>query len=295
MTDRAPARPRATTALLAGIALLGFAGNSLLCRMALAPRLLDAATFTSVRLVAGALTLAILLKLTSRDNAPREGSWPAAVALFAYAAAFSYAYLRLSTGTGALILFGVVQITMIGWSVMKGERLRLLVWLGLVIALTGLVALTLPGLSAPDPLGGSLMAVAGVSWGIYSLLGRGTTRPLSATTWNFARTVPLTIVLSLATIVHTYASPRGLILAAASGAIASGIGYSFWYAALRDLPASSAAAAQLSVPVLAAIGGVVILNEALTLRLVFAGGLILAGVAIAILLPRHSKETADSV
>lgn len=289
MTERSPGRSRATTAFLATAALLGFAANSLLCRMALGPRLLDAATFTSVRLVADALTLAILVKLTSREKVSIGGSWPAAVALFAYAATFSFAYLRLSTGTGALILFGIVQVTMIGWGVIRGERLRLSVWLGLMVALAGLVLLTLPGLSAPDPLGGALMALAGVSWGIYSLLGRGTTRPLSSTTWNFVRSVPLTVVLSLVTLVHAHASIEGLMLAAASGAVASGIGYSFWYAALRDLPGSKAAAAQLSVPLLAAVGGVVILNEELSLRLVVAGGLILAGVALAILVPRRSE------
>ena len=288
-TEASRARSPLSTGLLAGAALIGFAANSLLCRMALGARLLDAPTFTSVRFSAGALTLAILLRSTGRGKLPKAGSWPASLSLFAYAAAFSYAYLRLSTGTGALILFGVVQATMVGWSVRGGERLRLAVWLGLALALTGLVALTLPGLTAPDPLGACLMAAAGVSWGIYSLLGRGTTHPLAATAWNFLRAVPLALALSLATIAGAHVSPKGLMLAVSSGALASGIGYSLWYAALRDLPASRAAVAQLAVPVLAAVGGILLLGERLTPRLVFAGTLILAGVALAILSPRAAR------
>lgn len=286
-----------STGLLAGAALIGFAANSLLCRMALGARLLDASTFTSVRLTAGALTLAIFLMATRRGSQPKPVNRLAAFSLFAYAAAFSYAYLRLSTGTGALILFGVVQATMLSWSVRGGERLRLPVWLGLACALTGLVALTLPGLSAPDPLGAGLMAIAGVSWGIYSLLGRGTKNPLVDTTWNFVRAVPLALALSLVSLVMAgpvHASPKGLMLAIASGALASGLGYSLWYAALRDLAASRAAVLQLSVPVLAAAAGVLLLGERLTPRLVVAGSLILAGVALAILSPKWPSTRSRS-
>ncbi|MEO7920086.1 MAG: EamA family transporter, partial [Thermoanaerobaculia bacterium] len=222
----AAVRTPLVTGLLAAAALLGFAANSLLCRTALGQGLVDAASFTSVRLMAGAITLTLLSRLTGRVAGPRAGSWRAALALFAYAAAFSAAYLRLSTGTGALILFGVVQATMLGWSIRGGERLHDGAWLGLGVALTGLIALTLPGLTAPDPIGAGLMAVAGISWGIYSLLGRGTAHPLAATTWNFVRAVPLALALSVLMLPDAHASPKGLLLAAASGAVASGIGYS---------------------------------------------------------------------
>jgi len=270
--------------LLLCVAMLAFAANSLLCRLALGPRLVDAATFTAMRLLSGAVVLALLVLGRSGASRP-AGTWRAASALFAYAAAFSFAYLALPAGTGALILFGVVQATMIGWGLVGGERLRPVVWLGLGLAVSGLVALTLPGLSAPDPAGALCMAVAGVAWGVYSLLGRGTKDPLAATAGNFLRAVPMALALSFgaALLGHApHAGVRGLLLAAASGALASGIGYSLWYAALRDLPASRAAIAQLSVPALAAAGGVLLLGEPLTPRLAMAGAAILAGVATAV-------------
>jgi drug/metabolite transporter (DMT)-like permease len=269
------------TAALTAAALLGFAANSILCRMALQPRLVDAATFTTIRIVSGAVVLVLLARTSVRAEAS-GGSWASAAALFAYAAAFSFAYLRIGAGVGALLLFGAVQATMLIWALRSGERLRPLQWLGLAAAIGGVVALVLPGLSAPDPIGAGLMLAAGVAWGVYSLRGRGTARPLAATAANFVRTVPFTLALSLAAPGPIAVSPRGAALAAASGALASGVGYSLWYAALPGLTAARAAVLQLLVPVLAAAAAVALLGEPLTTRLVAAGAAILGGVALAI-------------
>jgi drug/metabolite transporter (DMT)-like permease len=268
--------------VLTVLALIGFAGNSILCRMALAPDLIDAASFTTIRIFAGALTLALL---TRRRHLP--GDWHSAAALFSYAILFSYAYARIGAAVGALILFGSVQATMIGWGLRKGERVRPVEWLGLFLALGGLVALALPGLSAPDPVGISLMMLSGVAWGIYSLRGRGVSRPLLATAGNFMRCVPMAAVMSLATMGSTHANSHGLALAVASGAFASGIGYSIWYSALPGLTATRAAFAQLSVPVLAAGAAVWLLDEPITHRLLYAAAAVLAGVALTVL-PRPS-------
>lgn len=289
MTGTVHRRSSLSTGLMTAAALTGFAANSLLCRAALGAHLIDPSAFTLVRLVTGALMLALLVRLIGKHDGSAEGSWRAAFALFVYAGAFSYAYIRLTTGTGALLLFGVVQATMIGWSVRRGERMRPVAWAGLIMAVAGLVTLTLPGLTAPDPLAGSLMALAGVSWGIYSLLGRGTVRPIEATARNFLRAVPFGLALSLVTFVHLHMSARGLLLAAASGALASGAGYSLWYAALRDLPASTAAVAQLLVPLLAALGGILLLGEQVTARLIVAGALITAGVALALAVAQRRR------
>lgn len=267
-------------------ALIGFAANSLLCRQALGSHHIDAASFTAIRLLSGALVLAILAGAT---RAPGErlvgGSWRSAAALFAYAAAFSYAYLRIDAGVGALILFASVQVTMIGGG---GERLRALEWLGLAVAGAGLIALTRPGMSAPDAVGAGLMALAGASWGIYSLRGRSAGRPLAATAGNFIRCVPAAALLAVIASVHV--SAQGAVLAILSGAIASGIGYSLWYAALPHLPATRAAIVQLSVPALAAAGGVALLGESLTARLAASGLAILGGVAIALLGRLHRER-----
>jgi drug/metabolite transporter (DMT)-like permease len=266
------------TALAAALALIGFAGNSILCRLALRGGEIDAATFTGVRLATGALALWLLARRPG-------GSWLSALALFVYAAPFSFAYLRLGAGVGAFILFASVQATMLGAAIAGGERPGPRVWLGLAIAVGGLVALTLPGAAAPDPLGSALMIVAGVAWGIYSLRGRGVADPLAATAGNFARSLPFAALLAggaLAAHAPLHASPRGLALAAASGALASGVGYSLWYAALRVLRATTAAVLQLVVPVLAAAAAVVLLGEPLTLRLVLSGVAITAGVALAL-------------
>jgi drug/metabolite transporter (DMT)-like permease len=279
------------TAALTAAALVGFAANSLLCRMALGPRLVDAATFTSIRIVSGAVALWLLGRLAARPRAAAAagaGSWASAVALFGYAAAFSFAYLRIGAGVGALLLFGAVQATMLAWGLRRGERLRWPEWVGLIAAVAGLIALVRPGLSAPDPGGAVLMIAAGIAWGAYSLRGRGATRPLAATASNFARAVPLAFALSIALLGSAHADARGVLLAAASGALTSGVGYSLWYAALAGLTATQAAIVQLSVPVLAAAGGVALLGEALTPRLMACGAIILGGVALAVLARRRS-------
>ncbi|HEU0032839.1 MAG TPA: DMT family transporter [Kofleriaceae bacterium] len=274
-----PRRPAVVIALCVA-ALVGFAANSLLCRAALGARAIDAASFTAIRLGAGALVLVVL----AGRNAPRTGSWASGGALFAYAAAFSFAYLRLATATGALILFASVQATMIGWGVARGERPRVVEWLGFAIAGGGLVVLTLPGLAAPDPLGAGLMALAGIAWGIYSLRGRGAANPLAVTADNFARSLPLAAALLLAIpIAGGQLSTEGVLLAVASGAIASGVGYSLWYAALPSLRATRAAIIQLAVPVLAATGGALVLGEVVTLRLAGATLAILGGIALAVI------------
>jgi drug/metabolite transporter (DMT)-like permease len=277
-------RASARTILFTIAALIGFAGNSLLCRMALAERHIDAASFTGVRLASGALVLALLAWSRPRTDA-RPGSWTSAAALVLYAAPFSFAYLRLGAGVGALVLFATVQATMIGWGILRGERPRPSVWIGLGLALVGLVALTMPGATAPDPLGTFAMIVAGAGWGSYSLRGRTTVGdPLVATAGNFVRSVPfaIAIVLGHAMLAQLQSDALGLSLAIASGAIASGLGYSLWYAALRGLTATRAAVLQLVVPVLATAGGVALLGEVVEARLVGAGAVILLGVGMAI-------------
>jgi drug/metabolite transporter (DMT)-like permease len=267
--------------------MVAFAANSVLCRMALGEQAIDAASFTAVRLASGALLLLGIRLLAGRASPrPRapagRNRWAPAVMLFLYAIAFSYAYRSLSTGTGALILFGAVQATMILAALRASERLTPLEGMGLVLAVFGLVYLVLPGLSAPSPAGSALMALAGISWGVYSLRGRGSSDPLGDTAGNFARSVPLVAVVLVAVVARVHLTPRGVLLAAASGALASGLGYAVWYAALRGLTAARAAVVQLSVPVLAAAGGVAFLGERVTLRLVLAGVFILGGVGLAV-------------
>ena len=211
-----------------------------------------------------------------------RASWRAALMLFVYAIAFSFAYISLNTGTGALILFGAVQLTMIVAGLMSGERPRPTEWLGLTVALAGLVYLVFPGLTAPSPLGSVLMAIAGIAWGFYSLLGRGSTNPLADTTNNFVRTLPFAAVLSLVMLSDLSASGKGVLLAVLSGALASGIGYVIWYAALRGLTATRAATVQLAVPVIAAVGGVILLSEDISIRLLVSTILILGGIGLAV-------------
>jgi drug/metabolite transporter (DMT)-like permease len=270
------------TALLAATALLGFAANSLLCRLALRSGEIDAASFTAIRLASGAIVLALLM--TARTRAlPRGGTWRSAGALAAYAVLFSFAYLELSAGTGALLLFGSVQLTMIAGALMRGERPSPLQWIGWLVALAGLVVLTAPGIDPPPPLAAALMLGAGIAWGIYTLRGRGVTDPLAATAGNFARTLPLVLVLAAIAIAqHAPLSARGVLLAIASGGLASGLGYSLWYAAVPALGATRAAAIQLAVPVLTAMAGIALLGESLRIALAIGGSAIVLGLALAL-------------
>ena len=266
-----------------GLAMIAFAANSVLCRVALGGAAIDAASFSSIRLASGALALSLITTATGRATAIRtQGNWRSATWLFLYAVPFSFAYLTLSTGSGALLLFGAVQATMILAGLVAGERPHPLEWTGLAVALGGLVYLVLPGLTAPPPGGSALMLTAGVAWGCYSLRGRGNGDPIGTTTGNFVRAVPLALVVSTTLLTRVHCTPRGLALACASGAITSGCGYVVWYAALRGLTATRAATVQLSVPILAAAGGVVFLAEAISLRLVLSGVAILGGVGLAL-------------
>ena len=265
-------------------ALVAFAFNSILCRMALRPGEADAAGFTVVRLVSGAVTLAVLAYVFGKTrNVLQTGHWWSALFLFAYAICFSFAYLGLPAGTGALILFGSVQLTMIGAALVKGEHPGLLEWLGLAVAVGGLVYLALPGLASPPPVSSGLMAAAGVAWGAYTLRGRGSSNPLAETAGNFARAVPMVVLIAIPYLYQMHMSQRGLVLAVLSGAVASGIGYTVWYAALRDLSSTRAAVLQLLVPVIAAACGVAFLAEEATRRLYIAGAMILGGILMTIL------------
>lgn len=266
---------------LTTLAMIAFAGNSLLCRQALKHTAIDPASFTAIRLVSGALMLWLVVRL--RKSSPAgAGSWRSAFALFAYAAGFSYAYVSLPAASGALLLFGAVQATMIGHGIRVGERLHVLQVVGVIVAFGGLVGLLLPGLSAPPLTGSLLMIGAGIAWGVYSLRGKGLGDPIRVTAGNFLRAVPVTLVLSAVLIKFNAVDMAGFFYAAASGALASGLGYAIWYTVLPALKNTSAASVQLSVPVIASIGGVVFLGEPMTLRLVLASVAILGGIALVI-------------
>lgn len=272
--------------LLTALAMLAFAGNSLLCRLALKHTGIDAASFTAIRLLAGAVVLGLLVRVKHRAYSSTKaigGSWWSALALFAYAAGFSFAYISLPAATGALLLFGAVQATMIGYGVWRGERLQGLQLLGLLLALGGLVGLMLPGLSAPPLFGSVLMLGAGVAWGVYSLRGKGASDPTRVTAGNFLRAVPITLGLSLLMLSGMTLDGAGVVYAVLSGALASGLGYALWYTVLPAMKTTHAATVQLSVPVIAAVGGIVLLGEPLSLRMVLASVAILGGIALVIL------------
>ena len=267
--------------VLTTLAMLAFAGNSLLCRIALRDTAIDAASFTTIRIAAGALALAILL--AARGAKPTAGgSWLMAAMLFSYAAFFSFAYRELSAATGALLLFGAVQMTMMGYGLVAGERLGAVKVAGLVVALAGLVALLLPGLAAPPLRGAAFMIAAGASWGVYSILGKRVGNPTAATGGNFMRAVPFAAALGLAAMNDATVDLHGALYAVLSGALTSGLGYVLWYAALPSLRATQAAIVQLSVPALAALGGALLLAEPITPRLLVASAAILGGIAITI-------------
>ena len=284
--------------------MIAFASNSLLCRAALKQTHIDAASFTVVRVISGAMALWLVSNVRKRriiertarrppDNIGvtgysllRQGNWFSALALFVYAAAFSFAYVDLSAGTGALLLFGAVQATMILWGLHKGERLNVIQVAGFGIAVIGLVVLVFPGLSAPPLMDCVLMVAAGVAWGVYSLRGKGERDPISATTRNFLRAVPFAAALSITFIPCARIDFVGTTYAMISGAITSGLGYVLWYAALPELKAASAATVQLSVPVLAAAGGILLLGEPMTLRYVLASIAVLGGIALVVVTRR---------
>ncbi len=285
--------------LYTSFALIAFAFNSILCRLALRGEEVDAAGFTAVRLVSGALMLVLIyvssrsgsrLTMPSTGTLPtgrvssfmHSGNWLSAAALFTYAVCFSFAYLGLTAGTGALILFGAVQLTMIAVSLVRGERPPVLEWIGLAMAVGGLVYLVFPGLASPPPVSSLLMAAAGAAWGLYTLRGKGSSDPLGETTGNFVRTLPFAAVTLLLFLPNLHLSRNGILLAVISGAAASGVGYTVWYAALKHHTATRAAVLQLSVPVLAAVLGIVMLGEIATMRLGIAAALILGGIGIAI-------------
>ena len=287
---------QAQTWLLTMVAMTAFATNSVLCRMALGAHAVDAASFTAVRLVSGAVMLAALALFLRGGHLLDAGSWLSGFQLFLYAVAFSFAYLSLSAGTGSLILFGSVQATMIISGLRSGERPHVLQWAGLAIALAGLIYLVSPGITAPSHGGSLLMALAGIAWGLYSLRGRGAKDPVCQTTGNFIKAVPFALVVWAAGAQGVHAEPRGILLAILSGSLASGIGYVIWYTALRGLSSTRAATVQLSVPVLAAFGGAIFLAEVVTLRLVIASALILGGVALTVIAKelKPGKEAGKS-
>jgi len=294
--------------------MIAFASNSLLCRAALKQSSIDPATFTCVRIFSGAFALWFLMKgrrmmIVDRTATPlvesfsssspithasslEYGNWISALALFAYAAGFSFAYTSLSAGTGALLLFGAVQATMILWGLNKGERLNTIQIVGFIVAVTGLVVLLFPGLSSPPLIGSILMLGAGVAWGIYSLRGKSEENPVSATAGNFVRAVPFAAAVSIAFVRSAQVDPTGVTFAIISGAITSGFGYVIWYSALPGLKAANAAIVQLSVPVLAATGGILLLGEPITLRYTLASVAVLGGIALVVATPHSQAQTA---
>lgn len=283
-------RPMLTlrSASLTLLAMLAFAGNSLLCRAALKDTTIDPASFTTIRLVSGGLMLWLIVHVRCGSRSGR-GSWASAMALFAYAAGFSFAYVSLPAATGALLLFGAVQATMIGHGLWCGERLGRVQVVGLVLALAGLVGLLLPGLSAPPLLGSMLMIGAGIAWGVYSLRGKGVGDATRVTAGNFLRAIPIAAILTVLTLHDASLDIAGGVYAIASGALASGLGYAIWYGALPALKATQAATVQLSVPVIAALGGVLLLGETISLRFLVASVAILAGILMVILEKRRKS------
>ncbi|WP_019028229.1 DMT family transporter [Colwellia piezophila] len=283
------------TSLLTALALIAFAANSVLCRLALGNGAIDASSFTGIRLLSGAIALFIILSLKasikgSNKAVSSKGSWTAGFSLFLYAITFSYAYLSVDTGTGALILFGTVQITIILLSVMSGTRLHISEWSGVIIAFIGFVYLILPNITAPSIDGFMLMTVAGISWGIYTLKGRSSENPLMDTTYNFLRTIPFVALLTVFTLQSMHYSLEGIVLALLSGVITSGLGYTIWYIALGGLSSTQAAVMQLSVPIIAAIGGVMFVSEVITVRLIISATIVLGGILIVVLGKYFSQQ-----
>jgi len=272
--------------LLTSITMLAFAANSVLCRMALAGEAIDAASFTAIRLASGALMLTVLVLMRAdfrgegRKKLLSAGSWPAAVWLCMYATGFSFAYVSVSTATGALILFGAVQLTMMIASLIDGERPGVRAWAGYILAVAGFVLLLWPGASAPSLWGALMMAGAGLAWGMYSVLGRKSNNPLAQTAGNFVLTLPMSAAMLLFSVNWLHGNIDGVLLAVASGALASGLGYALWYHVVSRISGTSAATVQLSVPLLAAVGGMLLMQESISLRLMLTGIMILGGIAL---------------
>lgn len=299
--------------ILTLLAMIAFASNSLLCRAALRDTGIDAATFTFVRIFSGAITLWLILQIrrqsivdrtasslvdssarsspVTRHSSLESGDWISALALFVYAAAFSFAYNTLSAGTGALLLFGAVQATMILWGFQKGERLDAIQIAGLIIAIGGLVVLVFPGISAPPLLGSILMLSAGLAWGVYSIRGKGASDAIAATTGNFLRGVPFAALVSVLAMRQMQLDALGIAYAAISGAITSGLGYVIWYTVLPQIKATSAAVVQLSAPVLVATGGILLLSEPISLRYIIASIAVLGGIFL-VIIERRSTSSA---
>jgi drug/metabolite transporter (DMT)-like permease len=273
------------------LALLAFAGNSVLCRLALGENVIDAASFTSIRLLSGALVLGLILKVVQpKTEVASKGSWFASLMLFIYAVTFSYAYIYLDTGIGALILFASVQMTIIMIGMYSGNKLYLVEWLGVIVSFFGFVYLISPELTSPSFFGFILMCIAGVAWGFYTLAGKNSDNPLSDTTYNFIRSIPLVLILMGLTIQNMNLSQEGILLAILSGGITSGIGYTLWYIALGGLSAIQAAVVQLLVPVMAAIGGVLFADEYFSVRLVISSGIILGGILIIVIGKNYHEQ-----
>jgi drug/metabolite transporter (DMT)-like permease len=271
-------------------ALLAFAANSILCRMALRDATIDPLTFTSIRIVSGALTLALVLPLRTR-RLRMGGSWISALQLIGYAAAFSVAYTSLTAGTGALLLFGAVQVIMIAAGYRAGERINGAVAVGWLAAVGGIIALTLPSVSSPPPLASFLMLVAGIAWGLYSLRGRRSSEPIAETAGNFLRAVPMALLLNALMFTKVSYTSRGMLLALLSGALASGLGYAAWYTVLPRMRSMTAANLQLCVPVIAALFGALMFKEAITARLLVASIFVLGGVFVATRARATAKPT----
>ena len=270
-----------STLLLTALTMLAFAGNSVLCRLALSHTAIDPAGFTLVRIASGAAMLWVLANIFGKRKGI-GGSWKGAAALTLYAIAFSLAYVTLPAGTGALLLFGAVQVTMIATGLKQGERLAALQWVGLAVALAGLVTLVAPGVSAPPPLGAALMALSGVFWGVYSLLGRGSRDPVATTAGNFLRAAPMALIPAVMLAGQLNPDPTGIFYAVLSGTLTSGCGYILWYRVLPKLTAAHGASVQLSVPVIAALAGAALMGETVTLRLCIASAAVLGGIALVI-------------
>ena len=265
------------------LALIAFAGNSIICRIALKETAIEPALFTSIRLISGAIVLMLIVLMTAKtDKTKSKGSWFSAAMLFIYAATFSYAYASLETGTGALILFGVVQITMIAYSLFSGNKMSHIEWLGVAVALCGFLYLMLPGAKAPSVLGFALMTISGIAWGAYSIRGKTTKNPLQDTAYNFLRTIPFLLLLLYFLLQESNYSKTGILLALFSGVVTSGLGYIIWYAALKGLTTIQASVVQLFVPVLAGLGGLILMKEAISFRLFIAALLILGGILLLI-------------